>query len=242
MPRFYFPAFELSDKQIVITDPREIHHSRDVLRLKIGSDVEVFNGRGEVVTGIIAAMDSLRMQVAVQQTRRETSGLPRLILACAIPKKSKFEWIIEKATELGVWEIIPLKTRRSLIELKGERALGKQQRYETVALNAAKQSKRPDIPRIRPVMDFKLAVDDLTRTGAVIIPSLAGETLPLLKVLNQLPRPQQLAFLIGPEGDFTLDEYGYAHKKCLPVSLGSTVLKVETAAICALSFAAQFYF
>ena len=174
--------------------------------------------------------------------------LPVIILACAIPEKSKFELIIEKATELGADEIIPLKTKRTEMELKGDRLQRTIARYQDVAVNAAKRSQRSRVPVIQPITDFALALKSFTKETTVFISSLpegegeGGERKNILEAFKAVPSPSRVAFLIGPEGDFTPREYGLARSRgCIPVSLGNTVLKVETAALVVVA-CAQLWF
>ncbi len=174
--------------------------------------------------------------------------LPVIVLACAIPEKSKFEWIIEKATELGVDEIVPLKTKRTEMELKGDRLRRTIARYQDVAVNAAKRSQRPRAPVIHPVTDFTSTLKFFAKETAVFIPSLpggegeGGERKNILEAFKDVPSPSRVAFLIGPEGDFMPREYDLARSRgCIPVSLGKTVLKVETAALVVVA-CAQLWF
>jgi len=242
MHRFYCPKADFSSKNIFITDKDELHHLRDVLRLKKGDEVHLFDGKGREASGNFVAVTSREANVQIHSvTQFERKG-PLIILACALPKKSKFEFIIEKATELGVDEIIPLKTHRTEINLKGDRLDKKILRYQTVAINASKQSKRLIIPTIHPITDFTSVLKHLAKTTTPIIPSLSGERKNLLNTFKNIPSPKAVSFLIGPEGDFTPEEYALAQEEgCIPVSLGETVLKVETAAICALSCANLFF-
>ena len=177
-----------------------------------------------------------------ESVRKDKPDLPVIILACAIPKKSKFEWIIEKAAELGVDEIIPLKTKRTEVDLKGNRLAKKISRYHDAAVNAAKQSRRLRVPIIHPVTDFTSAMKLLSGGTTVFIPSLSGERKNILEAFKAVPSPSRVAFLIGPEGDFTPQEYDLARARgCISVSLGKTVLKVETAALVAVA-CAQIWF
>ena len=244
MHRFYCPQSNLQNPQVVITDPKELHHLRNVLRLKRGDTLTIFNNQGEEATGHIAAIQPAKVTVTVESVRKESADLPVIILACALPKKSKFESIIEKATELGADEIIPLKTKRTQIELKGERLERKIARYQDVAVNAAKQSRRLRVPVIHPVADFTSALKFFPGETTVFIPSLSegGERKNILEAFKAVPSPSRVAFLIGPEGDFTPQEYDFARARgCIGVSLGKTVLKVETAALAAVA-CAQLWF
>ncbi|MBI5149665.1 MAG: 16S rRNA (uracil(1498)-N(3))-methyltransferase [Candidatus Omnitrophica bacterium] len=246
MHRFYCPQSNLQEPEVIITDPKELHHLRNVLRLKKGDTLTIFNDQGEEATGRVENIQSNKVTVAVESVRQAGAALPALVLACAVPKKSKFEWIIEKATELGVDEIIPLKTKRTELGLSGERLARKTIRYRDVAVNAAKQSQRLRVPVIHPVTDFAPALRSFSRGTTVFIPSLpegeGGERKNILEALKAVPAPSRVAFLIGPEGDFTPEEYALARERgCVAVSLGETVLKVETAAITAVACASLFY-
>ena len=236
MHRFFMPQIDFNKPVSIISDPKEIHHAKDVLRLKMNDAVTVFNGLNQEADGRIVSITSHKLRVQITRVHKFATSHQKIILACAIPKKSKFEFIIEKATELGVGEIIPLKTQRTEINLQDERLLKKNLRYQTVAANAAKQCQRVHVPWIHPMMNFKEAVLNLNQRSMVIIPSLIGERTKILSVFQKLKNPQTISFLIGPEGDFTPEEYAYAFENNgIPVSLGETILKVETAALSVIS-------
>ncbi len=242
MHRFFIPNADFKQSKIVLTDSKEIHHCVHVLRLKKGNPVAIFNKNNEEGEGKLFEISANKVTIEIKSSRAIDIKFPLITLACAMPKKSKFETIIEKATELGVYEIIPLQTKRTEIILKGDREEKRLTRFQTVAINAAKQSKRVNVPQILPVMEFSKALDYLKQNTTVIIPSLLGERVPLFRALEQTKNAQRISFLIGPEGDFTPEEYLLAQTAgCLSVSLGETVLKVETAALCVVACAKQFH-
>jgi 16S rRNA (uracil1498-N3)-methyltransferase len=244
MHRFYCPDIDLKQKTVFILDPKEIHHLTHVLRLKPDEKIALFNSNREEVRGNILEINRTKVSVKVDAYKKIDIKIPELILACAIPKKSKFETIIEKSTELGVDEIMPLKTSRTEIHLKEDRHEKKILRYETVAINAAKQSQRISVPHIHPVTEFSKAVEYLLKDSTVIMPSLTGKTETIFQALahSRNQGGKKISILIGPEGDFSDEEYHLAHTKgCIPVTLGDTILKVETAAICAVSCARQYF-
>jgi 16S rRNA (uracil1498-N3)-methyltransferase len=219
-----------------------LHHLRDFLRLKKDAPIGLLDGKGGEAEGKLMDVTSRRAQVRILSVQRSVRKKPLLILACALPKKSKFEFIIEKATELGADEIIPLLTKRTEIDLTETRLHRKHLRFQTVAVNAAKQSQRAFLPVIHPVTPFEEALASLTAKTVAVIPSLDGEHPGILTVLKTLKSPAAVSFFIGPEGDFTPAEYTQARASgCLAVTLGKTVLKVETAALCALSCAGVFF-
>jgi len=242
MHQFYCPNTDLSSKQTFIDDKNELHHLRNVLRLKKDDEVRLFDGKGKEASGTLLTVTAQKATVEIHSVKQFERKKPLILLACALPKKSKFEMIIEKATELGVDEIIPLKTDRTEIKLTDFRQTKKQQRYQTIAINASKQSKRIIIPVIHPITDFSSALNHLTKTSITIIPSLNEDTENLISAFEKIKSPKAVSFLIGPEGDFSPEEYAQAQDKgCLPVTLGTTILKVETAALCALSCANLFF-
>ena len=242
MHRFYLSDVDFSKPETILTDPKEIHHAKNVLRLKKDDTIFVFNNQNQEALGVILEVNPHGIKIELKNVYEKKAPYPHFILACAIPKKSKFEMIIEKATELGVHEIIPLKTTRTEIKISEDLIKRKSSRFETVAINAAKQCKRTSIPHIYPITDFKAAVDLLKANSTCIIPSLSGSPKPLRETLNALSEPKRVSFFIGPEGDFTPQEYTYAQAQgLLPVTLGETVLKVETAAISVLAFGRLFY-
>ena len=232
MHRFHIPDADFTQSTIELTNKKEIHHFKNVLRLKKDAIIFVFNERGEEARiKILSVHDDKVIGERMSLEKNQMNG-PYIILACAIPKKSKFETIIEKTTELGVDEIIPLKTNRTEIQLRDERLAKKQTRFETVALNAAKQSQRRRIPLIHPVTSFSLALENLSKISTVIIPSLQKDRRPIFAIFKKISDAKKISILIGPEGDFTKEEYQLAADHgALAVSLGETVLKVETAAI-----------
>lgn len=240
MHRTFYNNTLAEESSITLTDPDELHHLTDVLRHKQGDAVRVFNGKGAEAEAELISVSKKNATIRIKKVTFRTPHKISLTLACAVPKKSKFETIIEKAVELGVSEIIPLKTERTEAAWKTEHNQKKIKRFNTVILNAVKQSQQLYIPEIRPLTKFKDALKDNTGHAAMIIPSLAGNPDNILSVLKNISITEKLIIFIGPEGDFTADEYAQAQAAgCIPVSLGPTVLKVETAALAAAACAAQ---
>jgi len=239
MHRFHCSDASLDTPVIRVTDPREIHHIKTVLRLKKGDRIAVFNGNGEEAEGPIISLgpDQIEMKPERHRSRGMAVRAP-IILACAIPKKAKFELIIEKTTELGVDEIIPLVTSRTEVRLDPARAKRKLERFQTVAVNAAKQCQRSSVPTLHPVRHFSDFIPTMGPDTLILIPCLEGERKNLLDVLPRGIEAKKILFLIGPEGDFTPDEITLAVKYGgQPVSLGPTTLKVDTAAITVVAVA-----
>lgn len=239
MHRFLSQNTDLNEKTLTINDPKEIHHLSTVLRLKKGSEISIFNGQGEEVLAKVEVLNPQNVQLTIVSPVKKSNGSTVTVtLACAIPKKAKFETIIEKCTELGVDRIIPVMTERTEVRLSDERADKKQKRYETVAINAAKQSQRSILPTVDAPTAFKDVLKQLSPADAAFIPCLTGERKNLLEAFHVKPGQTNTIFFIGPEGDFTPQELKDALAAgCIPVTLGPHVLKVDTAAIAAISAA-----
>jgi len=239
MHRFLCQEINPQKHTASITDKREIHHIKNVLRLKSGDKVIVFDGQGKQANGTLRQVKSTAVTVGIGSITENNQGQSTIILACAIPKKAKFETIIEKCTELGIDEIIPLQTQRTEVLIKKDKLSQKLARYQTVAVNAAKQSQRTAIPKIWPPAKFADALTVARSADLSLIPCLFGKRKNVVEILQKTtPKPKKIVFFIGPEGDFTPQEIKQALEAgCIPVTLGSTTLKVDTAAIavCALT-------
>ncbi len=243
MHRFFIPDSTCTDENLILTDPDEVHHARHVLRCREGDRIALFNGRGREAHAEIVSLAKDRIVCRRVEIREERApGPPRVTLACAIPKKTKFEWILEKGTELGADEVIPLVTERTEFSLQGERRERLTGRYQTVVVNAAKQSGRLWIPQVHPPMDVAAALRCVAGADVCCIPHLGpGPRTALGDLLRRHPQARQVVFFIGPEGDFTPGEVAQAVAAGFcSVDLGPSVLKVETAALAVLS-AAHFF-
>ena len=237
--RFY-TSFQTTDQNIILKDADEFQHLTKVLRLRKGDDVELINGRVALAKGVVNEVGKTTVNIALHDISfAPLSTHVTITLACAIPKKSKFETIIEKCTELGVDRIVPLITERTEFIGDEDRSEKKRERFERVAVNAAKQCKRLWFPEIFAPVPFTQALTELSRpdTG-IFIPWLEGDRITLMKALASREQAKEWIFFIGPEGDFTPDEVQMALKVgALPVSLGQNVLKVDTAAMAVIAYA-----
>lgn len=201
----------------------------------------IFNEKSEEAIGIILKAEHQNVEVSIDSVHKHKQTKKfSITLACAIPKKAKFELIIEKCTELGVDEIIPLITQRTEVRFDAQRAGKKANRYKTVAINTAKQCGRSTIPVIHAITNFKDAINNISAEDGNIafIPCLNEKKKKITDVFPIKKSYGQIIFFIGPEGDFTPTELSLAIKAgCIPLTLGKTVLKVDTAAISVISFA-----
>lgn len=225
---------------IVLEDPGELHHLRDVLRLRVGDRVVCCDGTGAEYAGTIAALGASRAQVRVERLLERAAPPVRLWLAQGLPKAERFEWVVQKATELGVDRLSPLLTRHAVVRLTPERARAKLVRWQRIAQEAAKQSQRATIPQLDPPQSLTAFLERLGRGMLVLMPTLAVTTIPLAEVLKESMAARDVVILIGPEGDFSREEVALAERYgARPVSLGPLTLRTDTAALAALAIASH---
>ncbi len=210
----------------------ESHHLLHVLRVKSGDEVIVFDGAGKEATAVVDIEEN--NEVVLHITAPAVSRLPEIniTLLQAVPKGSRMDLIIEKGVELGVSRFVPLKTKRGIVKSD------KHERWQRVAISAAKQCGISRIPEITPVLPLHDAISKYSDDGIFIIGALTEDALPIKKVLQKAASDgvQDVVVLIGPEGDLTAEEMKLATEAGgIPVSFGNLVLRVETAAIYAAS-------
>lgn len=236
MRRFYCPEPKICEDRLTLNDPDEVHHIKNVLRLKAQDWVSVFDGQGNEYAGPIRELSSQVVIVEIKEKRVSADSDINITVACAVPKKQKMDDIVDKLTQLGVVRIVPLRTKNTVVVLDGRKAQVRRRHWEKIAVSAAKQSMRKTLPVIDPLREIGDIVSRAGDFDLKVIPTLSGSALPLRGVLRRR-KYKDILVLIGPEGDFTPDEIESAKKAgCIPVSLGNLVLRVETAAVAVAGF------
>jgi 16S rRNA (uracil1498-N3)-methyltransferase len=234
MRRFFIDEKLINRNRVTVKGP-EAHHIKDVVRLKAGDYFIGLDGKGKAYT--LRILETGKDIVArVEKVSLCKSDFPRTLLACAVPKKNKMDDIVEKAVQLGVTDIIPMITQRTIVKADFKTKTKKRLKWQKIVLEASKQSGRTDFAMVHDIVDFKDALEMTDNMGydQRIIPFIK-EGLGTIK--DVLPKTiTSVAVFIGPEGDFTQKEIDAA-KRCgfKAVSLGPLVLKVDTACIFALS-------
>lgn len=215
---------------------REAHHVRDVLRLRDGEAVEVFDDAGTVGEGRLQ-FDPAGAHVLVDAVRHAPTAAIKLTIASAIPKAARADWLVEKLSELGVDVFIPLETTRSVVVPEGKNKLD---RWARLATEAAKQSHRTGVMRIDPVTPVGKAMESAMTAGEAWHLSTAPGTASIaMKLFPADAAPRDLTLFVGPEGGWTPEELDRFTKASVPgVSLGGTILRIETAAIAAAALVA----
>jgi 16S rRNA (uracil1498-N3)-methyltransferase len=209
---------------------REAHHLRNVLRLKGQTAVEVFDDAGHVGVGVLGKVGEAGVTVLVESIRAAEAETIRVVIASAVPKAARGDWLVEKLGELGVDTFIPLATERSIVLPEGKNKL---ERWQRLASEAAQQSHRRGVMRIEALTPLAKAVEGATAAGTAWYGSTAPEAIPLREMAGG-NLSGTLTLFIGPEGDWSPVEIALFDRTRIPgMSLGRTILRIETAAIAA---------
>ncbi|MCK9594701.1 MAG: RsmE family RNA methyltransferase [Candidatus Omnitrophica bacterium] len=233
MNRFYCVSVKITGDKASLTEESVVHHIRDVLRLKPGEEMVVFDQAGCQFKGVIKAILPREIIVRVKEIipAAKADHRVKICVACAIPKRSKFDDIIDKLTQLGVDRIIPMITERVVVKMEKEKQEARKVRWAKIALAASQQSQRSSIPLVEKVMDFGQVMVLSSGFDMRLIPTLPGKRKAFKDIL-EAAKPENIMVLIGPEGDFSEDETAAALRSgFIPVSLGDLVMRVETAAV-----------
>jgi len=232
-PRFHAPEIRAEGQRLALKG-EEFHHLRNVLRLKAGDRVSLFDGRG---AGYSATLETVGREEAVIRVEREehpsSESNLRLHLAVGLAKGEKLDLVIQKVTELGVTAVHPLATRRVDVKLKPGHGESRLQRWRRVALEACKQSGRTRLPEIHPPMDLDEFLALEMPAPRIVLDPGGGSLADILP--GEIPRPfTSLTVAVGPEGGWHSVELDkFLHGGYLTCRLGPRVLRAETASILA---------
>ena len=238
MPRlFIYEKLEVGDE--IVVSGEEAHHIIRVLRLGHGDLVSISDGKSEESVGVISEVDtrSTKIKIRVLYKNKSEETKPTITLLQGLPKGEKFDWIIQKCTEIGVSRIVPIITQRTVVNIAPTKLEHRMMRWKKIAEEAAKQSMRMDIPEIVELLTFDEALKEIDRHHLSLIPWEQERNISLKKVLKDIDQSiTKVAVFIGPEGGFSPDEAEMARTHgAVPVSLGPRILRTETAAIAACS-------
>ncbi|MDO4478192.1 MAG: 16S rRNA (uracil(1498)-N(3))-methyltransferase [Lachnospiraceae bacterium] len=237
MHRFFISSDQAVGETLYV-EGSDVNHIRNVLRMRPGEDFEAVDENGLVYTCRIDTLDKNQVTAKVLFTEPSDAELPnRIVLFMGLPKFEKMELIIQKAVELGVAAVVPVKTARCVVKLDEKRAASKQQRWQGIAESAAKQSKRSLIPPVENVMSYKEALALAATMDHVLIPYEKAEGIEESRAaIASVKNGESVAVFIGPEGGFELSEVEEALAiGAKSITLGPRILRCETAAITTLS-------
>lgn len=240
MHRFYLPLEHWQENALGLTGS-EAHHCRNVLRLETGDKIVLFDGRGRELTAEIVSGDATEIRLRKLHDAHTPALRCRITLGQAIPKGKNMDLIVQKAVEIGATEISPIISDRTIVRLADEAAAAKQTKWQTIAIEAAKQCGQNWLPQVQIPQTLSQFFQNHQSFDLQLIGSLQSDARHLKKILAQFvaehgERPASVLMLVGPEGDFTPAELSLARSHgCQPITLGPIILRVETAAIYCLS-------
>lgn len=237
MKRFFVEPDQIQGEEIRITGS-DVNHIKNVLRMKEGDDLWISAQDHQEYNCRIRSLNEeeiLLEVIYVQDSQYELPG--RICLFQALPKGDKMEYVIQKAVELGVHEIVPVATARCVVKLDEKKAAKKTARWQQIAQSAAEQSKRMRIPAVSQVLSYDRALEMAGEFAKGFIPYEKAENMAQTGALLRAIQPgEDVAIFIGPEGGFTEEEIEKAQEAGMaPITLGKRILRTETAGLAILS-------
>ena len=238
MYRFFVEPSQIGEKEIRICGS-DVNHIKNVLRMKQGEEILISGGENLEYTCYIQEMQEEEVTAHIMYVQEAGYELPsRIFLFQGLPKGDKMELIIQKAVELGVHQIIPVASRRSVVKLDKKKEEKKIVRWQAIAESAAKQSKRMYVPQVAGVMSFGEAVQYAGKLDVVLMPyELAKGMKETKEIIRGIQKGQSVGIFIGPEGGFEEEEVRQAVSLAgaRPITLGKRILRTETAGLTVLS-------
>lgn len=230
--RFFVRRDQVRETGAVLT-PDQAHHLRDVLRLRPGAEVELFDGEGLSWAGKIEFHGDKIHIGALRQLESTASGGSGFVVAPALIKADKFEWMLQKGTELGVDRFIPLETRFSLVRVPAARLASRMERWRRIVTEASKQCRRPAVPVIDKPVPWGEFLADSARSDCpkFLLYEKAAAGIPIEPL-----HLDRMLLCVGPEGGWDASEADAAAQAGFRlVSLGPNILRAETAALAAIT-------
>lgn len=211
------------------------HHLAHVLRVRTGTEVEVFDGAGRSYSAKVAAISDGAVELILGEAR-DARPQRRITVVQALPKGDKLEWIIEKAVELGAAAILPVSTARAVVRLDAERAWKRLARWRKIAEEAARQCGRSELPEVLAPVELDQLTEAIGPGTAVLVLDEEERARTLSDAVRAIDPDAPIAVVIGPEGGLERSEVArLVSAGGVPVTLGGLVLRTETAALAALA-------
>ena len=234
----FFVTPEQVKENMIFIEGSDVNHIKNVLRMKAGEELEVSDGEQRKFLCEIDNMSSEEVCLLIKEELKVETELPsKLYLFQGLPKSDKMELIVQKAVELGVYEIVPVATKRAVVKLDDKKAAKKVERWQAIAEGGAKQSGRNVIPEVKNVMSFKEAVAYAKELDVVLVPYELAEGMNETKeIISNIKPGQSVGIFIGPEGGFETSEVEHAMENgAKAITLGRRILRTETAGLTTLS-------
>lgn len=227
----YVPSSQISGDAIYIGES-ERHHLLNVLRLKAGASVQIFDGEGNSYTATLQDTHRPDLLASVLQHQFHPNTPPHITLFQGLPKFDKMDLIVQKTTEVGVDWIVPMICQRSIPKRTEAAQERWQARWQRIANEAAKQCRRPRFAKVLDAKKMEKCFEQATRFDLSILLGANEEGREIKEVLRRHKRAESIGLFVGPEGGFSADETKTAIQSgLLPATLGSNILRTETAGI-----------
>lgn len=236
MHQFFVEDGQIGRAFVTITGT-DVNHIKHVLRMKPGEKIRVSNQRGRDYFCEISELGDSFVQADILEEDAPTTELSeKIYLFQGIPKGDRMETIIEKAVELGVYEIIPVAMKYCVVKLDAKKEAARMKRWQKLAEAAAKQSKRSLIPRIHAVMNFQDAAAYASLCDVCLVPYENERGMQSAKAaFSSIKQGNSVSVMIGPEGGFAEEEIALAKETMNVISLGKRILRTDTAGIAVMS-------
>lgn len=239
MPRFFVPLEDIdntADKTVITVRGDDAGHITRVLRMKAGESVIVCDSDGREYETVIRTTGSEVVLDVISSKMSENEPPYRAVVFQALVKGDRFDTVLQKSTELGVCEIVPVMTSRCTVKLTPQEYAKKVERWQRIAYEAAKQCGRAVIPVVHTPVAFADAVKMALQCDLGLFCYEGKGTLPLNKICRNSDQPSSVSLMIGPEGGYSKEEAKAAEEAGLKMTgLGKRILRTETAAPYVLS-------
>ncbi|MEG2439074.1 MAG: 16S rRNA (uracil(1498)-N(3))-methyltransferase [Lachnospiraceae bacterium] len=239
MQHFFVTPQQVKSDYIYV-EGTDVNHMQNVLRMKPGEKLEISDGNNQKYLCAIEKFGPQEVVLKMIKKMNSDNELPsNIYLFQGIPKNDKMELIIQKAVELGVYQIIPVETRRTIVKIDDKKAGKKLERWNKISESGAKQSGRNIVPEVTQILSFSKALDYMRQKELEVslIPyELAEGMADTKRVIEHILPGQSIAVMIGPEGGFEQEEIIQAMDAGMyPITLGKRILRTETAGLSILS-------
>ncbi|MGB9660889.1 MAG: 16S rRNA (uracil(1498)-N(3))-methyltransferase [Moorellaceae bacterium] len=232
---FFIPDEQLNSPKVILRGETG-HHASRVLRLRIGEEITLADGRGGLFKGRVTAVRKGEVEADVLEPLASSEPPLSVTLLQGIPKGDKMELIIEKCTELGVKRIVAVLTERVITHLEDKTAARKKERWQKIARAAAQQSRRSYVPLVEGPIELASALTRLPGQTLLLVLWEEERSLGLKEVLSRVKPPAHVALLVGPEGGLSRTEVELARQAGgRVIGLGPRILRTETAGLVCLA-------
>lgn len=233
----FFVEDEQIGREFVTITGTDVNHIKNVLRMKPGEKIRVSNQKGrDFFCEISEVADAFVQAEILKEDAPSTELCGRIYLFQGIPKGDRMETVIEKAVELGVYEIIPVAMQYCVVKLDAKKEAARIKRWQKLSEAAARQSKRSLVPEIHAVMNYREAVEYALQCDVCLVPYENETGMKNTKdALSSLKPADSVAVLIGPEGGFSREEIEMVRDRMQIISLGRRILRTDTAGIAVMA-------